>query len=69
MIYRTVAIIPFLAFYIIYFGKAILQKKKGIKTDQLGNGKHKLKNFEFWLKLTSVVLPVAELCGIIIGRS
>lgn len=69
MIYRTVAIIPFFAFYIIYFGKAILQKKKGIKTDQLGNGKHKLKNFEFWLKLTSVALPVAELCSIIIGRS
>lgn len=39
MIYQTAAIILFITFYAFYFAKLLLQKKQGIKTNQMGIGK------------------------------
>lgn len=56
-------------FYICYFAKMICQKRKGIKTDQLGKGKEKdgfTKFIEITLKITTYLLPVLQVVSILL---
>ena len=54
------------AFYICYFSKMISQKKKGIRTDQLGKGKEGfLKFIEVALKITTYLLPILQIISIL----
>ena len=38
VLYKIGALLCLAAFYGIYFGKMILQRRQGIKTDQIGKG-------------------------------
>ncbi len=60
-----------LIFYSIYIGKLLLQKKKGIKTDQIAKGKQKDKVFytELVLKLATYSIVIVELLSIILKNS
>lgn len=53
-------------FYICYFSKMISQKKKGIRTDQLGKGKEGFHKFiEIILKITTYILPIIQIVSIL----
>ena len=70
MIYRSLALVSMATFYIIYFAKLFLQKKRGIKVYKLAQNEKNKKNItEILLKIVSFALPVLELVSIIIGRS
>ena len=71
MIYRSLALVSMATFYIIYFVKLFLQKKRGISVYKLAqNEKKSKKNItEILLKIVSFLLPVLELVSIVIGRS
>ena len=71
MIYRSLALVSMATFYIIYFVKLFLQKKRGIKVYKLAQKEKKNKSdiIEILLKAVSFSLPVLELISIIIGRS
>lgn len=65
MAFQAAALIILLAFYGCYFTKMILQKKKGIRTDQMGKGKTGLvKGIEITLKIVTILVPVAEFISI-----
>lgn len=54
-------------FYVCYFSKFISQKKKGIRTDQLGKGKEGfLKFIEITLKITTYLLPIIQIVSIVL---
>lgn len=70
MIYRTLAFIILLAFYLIYFMKMVLLKKRNIVRDKIhqsDSGKVKLSEIIF--KTTAIVAPLLQLISIIVGRS
>lgn len=69
MIYRTVAVIPLIIFYAIYFIKFLKLKKNGIQVVKSEKGIKRYKSFEFWMSLTTLALPVVQLASIILGRS
>ena len=45
MIYRIAAILILAAFYGIYIGKMLMQRRKGIQTDQIAKGSRKDKTY------------------------
>ncbi len=62
MLIKMITIALMAAFYVCYFAKMISQKKKGIRTDQLGRGKTGFVRFvERSLKVTTCVLPFLQL--------
>lgn len=66
MIFQSIAVVILLAFYGCYFTKMILQKKKGIRTDQMGKGKTGfVKRIEITLKIASFLVPAAEVVSIV----
>ncbi len=71
MNYRLVAIILLLVFYGIYFTKMLIQRKKGIVTDQIAKGKKKDSGYytELLMKIATYLAPVAEIISIIVGSS
>ena len=71
MIYRSLALVSMATFYIIYFVKLFLQKKRGIKVYKLAHKEKKNRSdvIEILLKAVSFTLPVLELISIMIGRS
>ena len=71
MIYRSLALISMATFYIMYFVKLFLLKKRGISGYKLAQSEKKNKHdvTEILLKVVSFTLPVVELASIIIGRS
>lgn len=52
MIFRVLALLLMVVFYGCYFGKRIAQKKKGINTTQIGNGK---MGFVKWVECTMMI--------------
>lgn len=68
--YRIVGIILLILFYIIYYGKAISQKKKGIKTNQIKNQK---KGIEYTIGvlmgLGSFIVCIGEIVSICLNIS
>ncbi len=67
MIFKIIAIIILLAFYGCYFGKMILQRKKGIQTDHMGKGKVGFVKFiEVTLKIVTFIVPAVEVISIFV---
>ncbi len=65
--YQMTAALLLLAFYGCYFVKMLDQKKKGIRTDQLGKNKTGFVKFiEIAVKLASVLTLVTELVSIVL---
>lgn len=70
MKFQIIAIVFLLIFYGCYFCKMILQKRKGIQTDQLGKGKKGfVKVIEITMKLVTILVPVVEVISIILNTS
>lgn len=69
--YRLVAVFLLIIFYGVYFAKMLIQKKKGIVTDQMGKSRSRDKVFyiEATLKIMTILMPFAQLAAIIYGRS
>ncbi len=67
MIFRIISTAILLAFYGCYFGKMILQRRKGIKTDHMGKGKIGFVKFiEVMLKIVTFIVPVVEAISIFV---
>ncbi len=65
MIFRVLALIILFLFYGCYFFKMILQKRKGIQTNQIGKGKVGVAKFiEITMKITTISVPIVELISI-----
>ena len=70
MIYQIISIVILFAFYSGYFIKMIMQKKKGIKTDQMGKGKVGfVKGIEITLKVATYIVPIVEVISIFLGTT
>lgn len=71
MMYQIIAILSLAVFYAVYFGKMLLQKKKGIQTQQMARGKKRGRLFfiELGLSLATALVVVAELVSIFFGWS
>ncbi len=70
MVYRILACTILLIFYGCYFIKMLSQRKKGIKTDQMGKGKAGLvKGIELLMKLGAFLTPFAELVSMVLGTA
>lgn len=66
MILKIIALCLMAMFYVCYFSKMISQKKRGIRTDQLGKGKEGfLKFIEIILKITTYLLPIIQIISIL----
>ena len=66
MILKIVTLGLMAAFYICYLSKMISQKKKGIRTDQLGKGKEGFPKFiEVALKITTYLLLILQIISIL----
>lgn len=64
--FQITAVIILLAFYGCYFGKMLMQRKKGIKTDQIGKGKTGMvKRVELTIKAATLLVPAVEVISII----
>ena len=70
MIFKIIALVLMAAFYACYFIKMLGQKKKGIKTTQIGSGK---TGFVKWVECTmmasTVLVVVVELVSIVLGTT
>lgn len=69
MTYRVIALLFLLVFYGIYFIKMLLQRRKGIVTDQIAKGKVRDKGFyiEFIMKIATMLVPLTEVLSIVLG--
>lgn len=69
-IFQITALLIMAVFYGCYFAKMLSQKKQGIKTDHMGEGKTGFVLFvERWLKGISVLVPFTELASIVLKVS
>lgn len=70
MVFQITAVLILLAFYGIYFAKMFSQKKKGIRTNQMGKGKKgMIKYIEITLKVMSALVLIAEAASLCIDTS
>lgn len=62
---KIIAVIILIVFYGCYFGKMVMQKRKGIQTNQIGKGKVGFVKFvELTMKIVTVVVPFVEVLSI-----
>ena len=54
------------AFYIAYYSKVLLQRRKGIQTNQISKGEKasEVLRVEFWMKIATFLIIPTELTGI-----
>lgn len=65
MIFQILALMILAVFYGCYFLKMFTQRKKGIRTDQIGKGKKGMvKAIEVMMKVATYLVPAAELVSI-----
>lgn len=70
MSYQITASAILAVFYGAYFLKMLQQRKRGIRTDQMGRGKAGLsKVIEILLKAITIVVPVCEMTNILLNLS
>ncbi|MBQ8622157.1 MAG: isoprenylcysteine carboxylmethyltransferase family protein [Oscillospiraceae bacterium] len=70
MIFRVIALVLMAAFYACYYIKLFGQKKKGIKTTQIGSGKTGfVKGVECTMMVATILVVVVELVSIILGTT
>lgn len=68
--FQILAVIILLVFYGCYFGKMLIQRKKGIQTDQIGKGKVGLvRIIELTMKVATISVPIAEVISIYINTT
>ncbi len=68
--YQIVSVLILLVFYGSYFAKKLSQKRKGIRTTQIGVGKAGLsRTVEILMGVASVMVPAMEAAGIIRNRT
>lgn len=68
--FQAVSIMIFVVFYGCYFVKMLDQKKRGIRTDQIGRGKEGFVKFvEVTMKAAAVLAAAAGMISILIGKS
>lgn len=70
MEFQISAVMILLVFYGCYFGKMIMQKKRGIQTDQIGKGKvGQARVIELTMKAATLSVPVVEVISIWLNTS
>lgn len=70
MIFKIIALVILAAFYACYYAKLLGQKKKGIKTTQIGSGKTGfVKGVECTMMISTILVVVVELISIILGTT
>ena len=70
MIFKSIALVLTAAFYACYYIKLFGQKKKGIKTTQIGSGKSGfVKWVECTMMISTVLVVVVELVSIVLGTT
>lgn len=70
MIFQIGAVIILLVFYGCYFGKMLIQNKKGIQTDQIGKGKVGfVRIIELTMKVATIFVLIVELISIYLNTS
>lgn len=70
MIFKIIALVLMAAFYACYYIKMFGQKKKGIKTSQIGSEKAGfVKWVECTMMISTVLVVVVELVSIILGTT
>lgn len=70
MIFQITAFIVLAAFYGCYYIKMMIQKKKGIQTDQIGKGKTGfVRAIELTMKVSTILAPLAEVVSILLNAS
>jgi protein-S-isoprenylcysteine O-methyltransferase Ste14/uncharacterized SAM-binding protein YcdF (DUF218 family) len=69
--YRLIALFWLAVFYGIYFAKMLIQKRKGIVTNQIAKSKVHDKSYyiEMVMKYATIAAPVAEIISIVLGTS
>lgn len=68
--FRIIALLMMAVFYACYYIKLLGQKKKGIKTTQIGSGKTGfVKGVECTMMVSTVLVVVVELVSIILGTT
>lgn len=66
MVFQIIALIILAWFYGCYYAKMLAQKKKGIKTDQMGVGKTGVaKRIELMLKISAIIIVIVEIISIL----
>ncbi|MDE7286614.1 MAG: isoprenylcysteine carboxylmethyltransferase family protein [Lachnospiraceae bacterium] len=69
MKFQLISIAVLIVFYGCYFLKMMLQKKKGIQTDQMGKGKIGfVRTIELLMKVASISVPIIELISIYLNK-
>ena len=67
---RVLALLVLVLFYGIYFGKAMVQKRKGIQTRQIGHRKEKnIHTVELLMSAATLLAPAAQLLSLVLGWS
>lgn len=69
MIYQITALLSLFIFYSVYIGKMLLQKRKGIQTDQIAKGEKngRLYLVEITMKFATYGTVVAEIISILLN--
>lgn len=68
MIFQLITLVLLLAFYGCYFGKMLLQRRRGIQTDQIGKGKTgPALHIERTMKLATIAVPLGEAVSILLN--
>lgn len=66
MIFRVFAIAVLVLFYGVYFIKALVQKRQGIKTRQIGKRREKaVRTVELLMSIATLAAPAAQLVSIL----
>lgn len=61
MVYQLFALVILAGFYACYFGKMLSQRRRGIRTDQMGRGKTgRVRAIEIAVKCVTALLPAAQ---------
>lgn len=64
--YNLFALLVLAVFYGIYFGKMLAQKRRGIRTQQIGRRKEKtLHTVEILMGIATFAIPVAQLLSVV----
>ena len=68
--YNVLAIVVLAIFHGIYFGKMLAQKRKGLRTHQIGTRKERqLHTVEVLMGIATFVIVPVQLCAIVFGWS
>lgn len=68
--YSVLTFVALAVFYAIYFGKMLAQKRRGIRTQQIGSCKEKsLHTIELLMSVATLGIVPAQILSIVFGLS